>query len=62
MEEKKLPEHELKNIVIVSTIVHPVELQPEGDNKDEHHDDDHVDQQKSMEGSDGFKPHDETPV
>ena len=67
MEEKKLAEHELENIVIVSTIatseVHPVELQPDGDHKDEHDDDDlHVGQEKSMEGLDGFKPNEESPV
>ncbi|KAF3432344.1 hypothetical protein FNV43_RR27084 [Rhamnella rubrinervis] len=69
MEEKKLPEHELKNIVIVSTIatseVHPVELQPASDkvdHKDEHGEDDDADQEKIMEGLEGLKPNDESPV
>lgn len=78
VQEKKLPEaeHELKNIVVVNTLttseVLPGDPNPAGDhndrvdhkdaNKKEHDGGRDQDQEKSMEGSDGSKPNDESPV
>lgn len=72
-EEKKQPEaeHELKNIVVVTTLttsdeVLPGDPNPAGDhndaNKKEHDGGRDQDQEKSMKGSDGSKPNDESPV